>query len=216
MAESVLLDRLSDVGFEELIRTLGTGGWIEFFFPFLLIYAIVLTVMSRAKVFDGNKATRVIIALVFALFSVVFPVTDTCNIDSEFVDNMGYCTLGTYMSALFPGVSLFAICILCLYIIAALLGKDLTEFIDGSPVILYVLGGLGALVVGWQWASAFFEFGSGSTSDFWLVQLLQDPVLYVFLLFMLLFWWISKEDDPNYDYSKGGTTVNVGNNNGGN
>ena len=67
------------------ISALGTGGWIEFFFPFLLIYAIVLTIMTKVEVFKENKATRVIIALVFALFSVVFPVTQNCNIDTQFV-----------------------------------------------------------------------------------------------------------------------------------
>jgi len=211
-----VLDRLQEVNFEGLIDALIGGGWVEFFFPFLLIYAIVLTIMNRAEVFKGNKATRVIIALVFALFSTIFPVSETCDVDV--VKHMGYCTLGTYMSAMFPGVSMFAIGVLCLYIIAALLGKDLTSFMGDSPWILYILGALGALVVGWQWASAFFEFGGGSSSDFWLVQILQDPILYVLVLFVLLFWWISKEDDPNYDYSSGssGTTVNVGNNNGGN
>lgn len=208
MSDSVVLDSLSDVDFEGLIQALIEGGWVEFFFPFLLMYAIVLTIMNRVKVFEGNKATRVIIALVFALFSVVFPVSQTCNVDVT--KHMGYCTLGVYMSALFPGVSLFAIIILALYIIAALLGRDLTEFLGkDNNVILYVLGGIGALVVGWQWFSAFFNFGGGGSSDYWLVEILQDPVLYVFLLFILLFWWISKTDDPNFDYTSGNTKVTV-------
>ncbi len=215
MSDSVVLNRLSTVDFSGLINALIDGGWVEFFFPFLLIYAIVLTIMNRADVFKKSKPTRVIIALVFALFSTVFPVSETCDVDV--VKHMGYCTLGTYMSALFPGVSLFAIIVLCLYIVAALLGRDLTEFFGkDNNIVLYVLGAIGLIVVGWQWASAFFEFGGGRASDFWLVELLQDPILYVLILFVLLFWWISKEDDADFDYSNGSTTVNVGNNNGGN
>ena len=210
MAESRILDEIADVDFVGFIDALIDGGWVEFFFPFLLIYAIVLTVMNRAEVFKGNKATRVIIALVFALFSVVFPVTDTCDVDIK--KHLGYCTLGTYMSALFPGVSLFAIGVLCLYIVAALLGKDLTQFMGDSPYVLWVLGALGAFVIGYQWASAFFDFDVDSDSLF--IDIIQDPVLYVLILFGLLFYWISKEDDPNYSYDSGNTTVTVENNGG--
>lgn len=209
MSNSPILDGISSIDFRGFIDSLVMGGWVEFFFPFLLIYAIVLTIMNRAEVFRGNKATRVIIALVFALFSVSFPVSQTCNISTS--SFLGYCTLGTYMSALFPGVSLFAIAILCLYIIAALLGRDLTNFFGkDNPLAVYILGGIGLLIVLWQWGSAFFNFGgSGSVGDNWLIRLIQDPVLYILILFIALFWWISKEDDPNFDYSTGNTRVNI-------
>ncbi|MFT4244265.1 MAG: hypothetical protein ACMXYB_02310 [Candidatus Woesearchaeota archaeon] len=209
MSNSLILDSLSTVGFREFLYALQQGGWIEFFFPFLLIYAIVLTIMNRAEVFKGNKATRVIIALVFALFSVTFPVSQTCNIN--IITHLGYCTLGSYMSALFPGVSLFAIGILSLYIIAALLGRDLTNFLGkDNPILIYILGGIGALIVLWQWGNAFFDFGIGGYyGNNWFILLLQDPVLYVIILFLILFWWISKEDDPNFNYSKGNTKVNI-------
>jgi hypothetical protein len=206
---SPILDAISSVDFYSFIYSLIDGGWIEFFFPFLLIYAIVLTIMNRAEVFKGNKATRVIIALVFALFSVSFPISRTCNLDVTL--SLGYCTLGSYMTALFPGVSLFAIGVLCLYIIAALLGKDLTSFLGkDNPAVVYVLGGIGALIVLWQWASAFFDFGYGyGYYDFWLLRLLQDPILYIVILFIVLFWWISKEDDPSGSIKRGGTEVNI-------
>ena len=209
MSNSVILDSLASIGFREFLDSLIRGGWVEFFFPFLLIYAIVLTIMNRVEVFKGNKATRVIIALVFALFSVSFPISQTCNINTSV--HLGYCTLGSYMSALFPGVSLFAIGILCLYIIAALLGRDLTNFLGkDNPLVIYILGGIGALIVLWQWGNAFFDFGGGgSLGDNWFLRLLQDPVLYIIILFIVLFWWISKEDDPNFDYTTGNTRVNI-------
>lgn len=208
MSNSFVLDSLESVDFYGFINALIYGGWVEFFFPFLLIYAIVLTIMNRVEVFKGNKATRVIIALVFALFSVSFPVSQTCNIDTT--SQLGYCTLGSYMTALFPGVSLFAIIILALYIIAALLGRDLTEFLGkGNNTVIYVLGGIGAFIILWQWGSAFFDFGGGY-GDNWFIELLQDPILYIIILFMLLFWWISKEDDPNYNYKTGSSEGNSG------
>ncbi|MFP4402513.1 MAG: hypothetical protein ACLFPL_04765 [Candidatus Nanoarchaeia archaeon] len=204
---SPVLDAISSVDFYRFINSLVDGGWVEFFFPFLLIYAIVLTIMNRVEVFKDNKATRIIISLVFALFSVSFPVSQTCNIDVTL--SLGYCTLGAYMTALFPGVSLFAIGILCLYIIAALLGRDLTEFLGkDNPTVVYVLGGIGALIVLWQWGSAFFSFG-GYGYDNWFIRLIQDPILYIIILFIVLFWWISKEDDPNYNYKTGNTEVNI-------
>lgn len=207
MAQSFVLDSLSSVDFYGFINALIDGGWVEFFFPFLLIYAIVLTIMNRVEVFKGNKATRVIIAFVFALFSISFPVSRTCNIETTY--QLGYCTLGSYMAALFPGVSLFAVIILALYIIAALLGRDLTEFLGkDNNLVVYVLGGIGALIILWQWGSAFFDFG-GSYGNNWFINLLQDPVLYILILFILLFWWISKEDDPNYNYKTGNTEVNI-------
>ena len=213
MSDSAVVDGLSSVDFEGFIEGLIQGGWIEFFFPFLLMYAIVLTVMSKAEVFKENKAVRVIIALVFALFSVIFPVSSTCNIDVE--KHLDYCTLGTYMAGLFPGVSLFAIGVLCLYIVAALLGQDLTTFLgDGqsNKPLLYILGGIGALIVGWQWLSAFFDIDS--SSGFWGSDILQDPVLYILILFVLLFWWISRDDEEESSvFSKNGSgnvNVNIG------
>ena len=208
MSSSPILDSISSIDFQRFINSLLEGGWVEFFFPFLLIYAIVLTIMNRAEVFKGNKATRVIIALVFALFSVSFPVSQNCTINTS--PHLGYCTLGSYMSALFPGVSLFAIAILCLYIIAALLGRDLTTFFGkDNPLAVYILGGIGVLIVLWQWGSAFFNLDGGGVGDNWIIRLIQDPILYILILFIALFWWISKEDDPNFDYTTGNTRVNI-------
>ena len=206
MSQSFILDSIGSVDFYGFLNALIQGGWVEFFFPFLLIYAIVLTVMNRAEVFKKNKATRVIISLVFALFAVSFPVSQTCNINTTL--HLGYCTLGAYMSALFPGVSLFAIGILCLYIIAALLGRDLTNFLgEGNNWVVYILGALGALIVLWQWGSAFFNFGA--PGDNWFFRLLQDPILYIIILFVVLFWWISKEDDADKSFKDNNTEVNI-------
>lgn len=193
----VISDFFSDIRFEDVIFTLVDGGWYHYLFPFLLIYAIVFTILNKAEIFKKNKATRIIVALVFALFSVAFPITDNNCYASGYGGITPGCTLGDFMIVLFPGVTAFTIGILALYIVAAMMGVDLLSILGkdekNQKLIKYVLGGLGTLVVVYYYAKGFGW--AGLDGDFWLWDLLSDPFLYMIILFGAVFLWISKDGD---------------------
>jgi hypothetical protein len=197
----VLSDWIRDVDFFEGINILVEGGFYHYLFPFLLVYAIVLTIMNRAEIFKDNKAVRVIIALVFGLFSVSFPITDNscAGQNIAYVDSYG-CTLGDFMITLFPGVTAFTIGLLALYIVAAMLGVDLISILGkdekSQQIMKYILGALGLIVVAYYYGKGFGFFNDGFDSDNWFFNILRDPLLYILIVFGAIFFWISSEDKP--------------------
>jgi hypothetical protein len=198
----VLSDWISDVDFFEGINLLVDGGFYHYLFPFLLVYAIVLTIMNRAEIFKDNKAVRVIIALVFGLFSVSFPITDNNCAGQDIANVASYgCTLGDFMIVLFPGVTAFTIGILALYIVAAMLGVDLISLLGkdekNQQIMKYILGALGLIVVVYYYAKGFGFINDGFDSNNWFFQLLRDPLLYIIIVFGAIFYWISAEDKPS-------------------
>jgi hypothetical protein len=186
-------ERIADLDFYGFLRALYDGGWYEFVFPFLLVYAIVFTVLNYVTVFEGKKPVKAVIALVLALFSIAFPITgegDCFNCQK---------TLADFMMVLFPGVTAFSIGILALYIVAAMLGVNLLDFFgEGERNNLWirvVLGGIGLIFVFYYFGLGFEWFDNDfSNSDFWLWELIRDPLLYVLIVFGLFFWWISGDD----------------------
>ena len=188
-------DALSDVDFGDFIDALWDGGWYQYVFPFLLVYAVVFTILNYIELFEDKKPVRVIIALVFALFAIAFPITG----DGDCVGRGCGETLGDLMMALFPGVSAFVVAILALYIIAGMLGVDLADFLgtgEKPNVISYVLIGLGVLVVIYYFAMGFGWGGFGDSGGIWgdIEDFFSDPFLYIIILAGLFFWWISRDE----------------------
>lgn len=199
---STLSDWIREANFEDILFNLEQYGWFHFVFPFLLVYAVVFTVLNKVEIFDQRKPVKVIVAMVFSFFAVVFPISDESRCGVNGVSNFdaislagGGCTVGDIMISLFPGVTAFSIAILALYIIAAMLGVDLTKFFgsEKDAWIRYVLGFIGVLVVLYYFALGFgwdgFE-SSGAISEFF-----KDPLLYIIIVFGLFFWFVSRDTD---------------------
>ena len=201
----VLTDRLGDVDFSNFIMGMKEGGWFDFVFPFMLVYAVVLTILNKVDIFEDKKAVRVIIALVFALFSISFPITgdfNNCSITPSYggYSSNGCETLGNLMMSLFPGVTAFSMGVLALYIVVAMLGVDLTEFFgkdeDNNNILKYILGALGLFVVIYYYAIGFGWEGFDGDNWLWGTNgILRDPLLYILIIGGWVFWWISQEDD---------------------
>lgn len=181
-------DFFNSVNFNDIINPLIYGGWYQYLFPFLLVYAVVLTILNRVEVLKDNKATRVIVAFVFGLFSIAFPISNDGR------------TLGEFLMVLFPGVTAFTMGVLALYIVAAMLGVDLIKLLGESDeqkkTMRLILGGLGILVVAYYYAKGFGWYGLDN-SNFWLWQLLSDPLLWIIIVFGVIFYWISSEDNSS-------------------
>ncbi|MEC8221337.1 MAG: hypothetical protein VX028_04640 [Nanoarchaeota archaeon] len=204
MYMSRLSDWIEDIDFFEGVNVMLDGGFYHYLFPFLLVYAIVLTIMNKVEIFKDNKAVRVIIALVFGLFAVSFPITDnSCYAQGVPAVNSYGCTLGDFMIILFPGVTAFTIGILALYIVAAMLGVDLISLLGkdekNQQIMKYILGALGLIVVVYYYAKGFGFIQDGFTRNNWFFDLLSDPLLYMLIIFGAIFFWISSEDKPKGD-----------------
>jgi len=198
----VINDFFRDIRFDELISDLYQGGWYQFVFPFMLVYAVVFTILNKVTLFEDKKPVKVIIALVFALFAIAFPITgdsQTCGVSVSINTQYGCETLGDLMMVLFPGVTAFSIGILGLYIVAAMLGVDLMVFFGNNDkdnnILKYILGAIGTLVVIYYYARGFgwLGFDDGSYT-WWVNDLFRDPLLYVIVVFGLFFIWITKDE----------------------
>ncbi len=191
-------DWLDDFDFEsDLISPLMDNGWYQYLFPFLLIYAVLITILNNVPMFEKNKAVKVIISLVISLFAIAFPIEDGGN------------TIGDLMIALFPGVTAFSIGILALYIVAAMLGVDLMKFLgDGEKDkwLRYVLGAAGLAVVVYYYAIGFgWEGWDGSDAE----EFFEDPLLYILIVAAFTFYIISRDDDEGSSKDKKKSPVEV-------
>ena len=52
-------DALSDVDFGDFIDALWDGGWYQYVFPFLLVYAVVFTILNYIELFEDKKPVRI-------------------------------------------------------------------------------------------------------------------------------------------------------------
>ncbi len=190
---SGLSDLLRDIDFQDFFRDLDSYGWFEYVFPFLLVYAVVFTILNQVKLFEDKKPVKVIIAMVFGLFSVAFPVSD-------------YGTLGDLLSLLFPKVTAVTMGILGLYIVAAMLGVDLVDFLgkdnNNNNIIRYILGALGLGIIAYYFGIGM-DWWSDDFRNLWIIDLITDPLLWVVVVFAFFFWYISKDDEnANEKYRK--------------
>ena len=195
---SSLSDWLREMDFRDFFFDLEDYGWFHYVFPFLLVYAVVFTILNQVELFEDRKPVKVIIALVFALFAVAFPISDesSCGVYNSTYSVTGGCTIGDLMISLFPGITAFTLGILALYIVAAMLGVDLVSILgdrySDQRIVRYILGGLGLLVVIYYFARGFgFDGLDGS----WLEDFFTDPLLYVLIVFGLFFWYLSRDED---------------------
>lgn len=111
--------------------TLGTllskweqAGFFTYLLPFLLIFALVFGILMRIKVFKDNKVVNGIIALSVALMSLQF----------SFVP--------AFFSQIFPRLGVGLAIILGVLVITGLFADP------DSPVINYVLLGIGVVIIG--------------------------------------------------------------------
>jgi len=188
---STLSDMISGPDFYVFFQDLETGGWFHFVFPFLLVYAVIFTILNQVDLFKERKSVKVIIALVIGFFAIGYPITGEGSPAGE-----GQ-TLADLMMSLFPGVTAFSMAILALYIIAAMLGVDLTKFLgqdDKDRWIRYILGAVGIFVVVYYYARGFGWEGFGYGGN-WFTDLLTDPFFYILIIFGLFFWWVTQDDD---------------------
>ena len=221
MPESELLTQLEELKIQEFFTFLVDHGWIQILFPFLLTYAIVFSVSNSISFMSERRGVRILVSVIISFFAVTFPVgTDTeCNSplkksETEFKNPMfkvNGCTLGDYMSLLFPGVTIFSMMILGIYIIAQLLGVDLAKMFGNtnnkSKIVPFILIGIGALMILYftiQTLGLIPNTNSEGENSLWAI--LSDPLLWTLVVFGVIFYFIGRDpDEPDSGGNTGGT-----------
>lgn len=172
----------------DLLQFLTREEWLNFL-TFLLVFALVYVATGRIFSTEDSenkrvkKTVRVIVSLVFALMAVTYPITP----DGK--------TLGDILSYLSSGISIFAILVLCLYIIAGFLGYDLKDMF--FPKTSYVINTL--FFAGVAFVLYYLADGMGWTTYFDSEDLVA---LFILTLIGLVMYWVTKEPESPEDKKK--------------
>ncbi len=190
---------LSEVDFYGFLFNLEQNDWFAYVFPFLIVYTVIFAVLGKVDLFKDKKSAKVVIALVFSLFAIAFPISDesSCGIYGGGHALNGDCSLGDLMMSLFPGVTVFSVGILGLYLVAAMLGVDLMKILgedeNDQKIIRLVLGAVGLIIVIYYFARGFGWSGFGGTGG-GIEEFFTDPLLYMIIVFGLFFYYVGKDD----------------------
>lgn len=140
---SSVTDKIRDLNFFELHNVLFDNKYYEILFPFLLIFALLYTVLCKVKIFQYKsgdskglpiKSVVTVISVIVSFFAVSFEISDK-----------GY-TLGNLMMMMFPNISALTIGILCLYIAGSIFAKDFFAGLfkpNHSAFVFIAVGGIG-------------------------------------------------------------------------
>lgn len=154
----------------EFLLMLLNSEFYDILFPFLLIFAVMYTVLTsdKIKIFktksDGlNKAGAFIVTLAISLFSVYYETSPGM-------------TIGTLLMMMFPSISTLTILTLTLYILGALFGKNFFKgFYDKekSAYLHFIIGAIGLGYVVYYLGIAFgmWDFKPTDTLNQWNVIL---------------------------------------------
>jgi hypothetical protein len=189
----------SEVNFSSFLVNLEQNDWFAYVFPFLIIYTVIFAVLGRVDLFKDKKSAKVSIAIVFSLFAIAFPISDSssCGLYGGGHALNGDCSIGDLMVSLFPGVTAFSVGILGLYLVSAMLGVDLMNILGESEkeqkIVRIVLGFLGLLIVLYYFARGFGWVGIGGTGG-GIREFFTDPLLYMIIVFGLFFFYIGRDD----------------------
>ncbi len=169
MAINSLNDIFRELDFNEYHRIFLDNSYYELLFPFLLVFAILYTVLSYPKIFKSKTTGEPVKPIVFIISLVV------SWYGVGFETSAGY-SVGKLIMLMFPNISALTIGFLCLYIVAGILGKDLLRGMfnkDNSAYLYYALGavGLGSVVFYVGIALGIWDFNPFDTQSYWNVTL---------------------------------------------
>jgi hypothetical protein len=139
---SDLIDVIGNANISDLLVVFFDSGYYEFFFPFLLSFALFYAILCHVKIFQHKKGSMqgkpvksviIVISFVVSYYAVSFEISEGN-------------TLGSLLMMLFPNISALTIGILSLYIVGAIFAKNFFSglFDKSNSAILYLLvGGIG-------------------------------------------------------------------------
>lgn len=159
-----------ELNFNEYHRILLQNSYYDVLFPFLLVFAVLYSVLlsKKIKIFHNKKgepysAVVFVISGIVSFYGVSFETSPGRNV-------------GSLMMTMFPNISALTMGILMLYIIGAMLGKS---FFHGmfskkwDSIVFMVVGGigLGAVIFYTGIAMGFWNYNPLDALSYWNVVL---------------------------------------------
>jgi len=156
---------LTSINFFELQNTFLENSYYDILFPFLLVFALLYSVLGNIKLFQSKKTKKPYKSAVF----IVSLITSFYGISFE--TSPGY-SVGKLMMMLFPNISALTIGILTIYIVGAILGKDFFKGLFSkkhSSWIYMTTGGigLGAVLFYVGIAMGFWQYDIIDQTSYW-------------------------------------------------
>lgn len=165
---SNLIDIIESVNISELLVVFFDSGYYEFFFPFLLSFALFYAILSNVKFFQHKKGLKkgypiksliTIVSFIVSYYAVSFEISQGN-------------TLGSLLMMLFPNISALTIGILSLYIVGAIFAKNFFSGLfdqKNSALIYLLIGGigLGSIVYYTGFAMGFWDNYSITNIGLW-------------------------------------------------
>ncbi len=177
---------LRQLDFSQIHRIFLDYEYYTLLFPFLLIFAVMYTVLTYVQIFQKKETGEPIKPVVFIVALVVSSISVWFEISS------GY-RAGDLLIMMFPNISALTIGILTLYIVGSLFGQDFFRGMfkkDVSTHVYFVVGviGLGAIVFYLGIVFGMWDFDPLDTRSYWNVVI--AVVLFVFgAFFMMVGLW---------------------------
>lgn len=199
-------DLINNFDFKEIHNIFLSNNYYQILFPFLLTYALLITVLAKIKIFQNKEgkpinAIIVPVSLVVSFYGVSFEISE------------GH-TLGSLMMVLFPNISTLTMGILALYIVGSLFNKNMFKNMfreDVSSYAYFAAGaiGLGAVIFYVGIAMGAWDYNPLDTNSYWNVILALGFLImgvvfliielytmgFVFLLVFAAFVFNSGQDD---------------------
>jgi hypothetical protein len=180
---------MAATNFVSLFRTLESYGLTDALLPFLLIFTILFAMLQKTQILGaGKKNYNVMVAFVISALAVIPHITGNYP--------QGYDMVEILNTAL-PNVSLVVVAVVMALLLIGLVGGE-AKWMGGSLSggialfaflgIIYIFGG----AAGW-WNNIGFQ---------WWDQDIITLVV-VILVFAIVIWYITKEDNPADKAAKG-------------
>jgi hypothetical protein len=175
--------------FTNAIQTLEYLGISDVILPFILIFTLVFAVLQKTKILGEDEKNRprknfnVVIGFVMAMAVVIPHVTGVYPMGMDVVD---------IINQALPNVSIVMVAILMALLIIGVFGSKVR-----------LVGEIGGWVVLAAFAIVLFIFGSAAqwwNLPIWLNFMMDSDtqaLIVVALVFAILIWFITKEDNPD-------------------
>ncbi len=159
------LDYISDFNFIELLDTFLDNGFYEYLFPFLLVFAVLYSVLSNVGIFRSKRTGETIKSVVFIISLAVSYYGVSFKLQG------GY-SLGELLMMMFPNISALTMLVLVMYVVGAILGKNIFKGVFSkkpSSFLYMTIGGigLGAILYYVGIAMGFWDFDPFDQNSYW-------------------------------------------------
>ena len=158
--------------------TLENIGVMDFFLPFLLVFAIIFAVLKRIKILGDRRNINGVVALILALLFVMPHIMGTYPLGYDPVQ---------VMNEVLPSISLVAIAAIMLLILMGIFGADFSA--AAAPIIAII----SVIFVVYIFGSSLNFWDGPSDTFYWWNSDVTFAVV-VILIIGIILWFLMRDE----------------------